>query len=584
LDNRAELIGDLRDVLSFDSTDVAIVSAAYERWGIDFLSRLIGDWALSIWNPFSRSLTLAKDPVGIRHLYYAVDKNQVTWCTILDPLVQFAARTFDLNEEYIAGWFSMFPAAHLTPYLGIHSVPPSSSVLLRPGKHTISKYWDFDAAKRIRYRTDPEYEEHFRAVFAQAVQCRLRSDCPILAELSGGMDSSSIVCMADILIARAAAETTRLDTISWYDDSNPGVDERPYFTKVEEKRGRTGCHIDLGALRETERRPQGSLAPKSERDLFLATPTRCRPPSKLFKPYAAYITSQAHRVVFSGIGGGEITGSGVPTPKPELQNLLARARFFTLAYQLKAWALKMRKPRLPLLWEAVREFFPVGLVGVTEITRSAPWFRTDFARRNHAALCGYRSRLRLLGPLPCFQHNIAQLEDLRRLLADWNLESERLHERRYPYLDRDFLEFMYAIPREQVVRLGQRRSLMRRALVGIVPDELLNRRQRAFVQQETPKSVLAQWLTSPEITLQTLGDATGIMDSDRFAEALQEGQQNGEIPLGSIMRTLTLEAWLRHLIMQGVLTTSLRMTKQVYSSPLRANEIQASAQPKSSAS
>jgi hypothetical protein len=132
--------------------------------------------------------------------------------------------------------------------------------------------------------------------------------------------------------------------------------------------------------------------------------------------------------------------------------------------------------------------------------------------------------------------------------------------------------------------LGQRRSLMRRALVGIVPDELLNRRQRAFVQQETPKSVLAQWLTSPEITLQTLGDATGIMDSDRFAEALQEGQQNGEIPLGSIMRTLTLEAWLRHLIMQGVLTTSLRMTKQVYSSPLRANEIQASAQPKSSAS
>ena len=60
------------------------------------------------------------------------------------------------------------------------------------------------------------------------------------------MDSSSIVCMADTIIARGAAETPRLDTISYYDDSEPNWNERPYFTKVEEKRGRTGCHIDVG--------------------------------------------------------------------------------------------------------------------------------------------------------------------------------------------------------------------------------------------------------------------------------------------------------------------------------------------------
>ncbi len=130
LDNRAELVSDLRNVVSIGSTDVIIVAAAYAEWGTSCFAKLIGDWALSIWNPNDRSLILAKDPIGARHLYYSFDSKQVTWCTILDPLVLFAGKTFALNQEYIAGWLSMFPAAHLTPYVGIHFAPPSSLVLL----------------------------------------------------------------------------------------------------------------------------------------------------------------------------------------------------------------------------------------------------------------------------------------------------------------------------------------------------------------------------------------------------------------------------------------------------------------------
>ena len=157
-----------------------------------------------------------------------------------------AGKSFALEEEYIAGWLSFFPATHLTPYVGIHSVRPSSSVLIRAGKHTVSKYWDFDPKKRICYRSDGEYEEHYRGIFAEAVRRRLRSDSPVLAELSGGMDSSSIVCIADSIAARGASETPRLDTVSYYNDSEPNWNERPYFAKVEKKRGRVGCHIDIG--------------------------------------------------------------------------------------------------------------------------------------------------------------------------------------------------------------------------------------------------------------------------------------------------------------------------------------------------
>src|SRR6185437_3813883 len=185
LDNRGELIRELADVLTTDSTDVEIVAAAYEEWGEKSFAKLTGDWAIAIWNPTIRSLILAKDVIGTRHLYYAVEESGITWSTILDPIVLLAGRKFQLCEEYIAGWLGFFPATHLTPYIGVDSVPPSSFVRLQPGRREVKKYWDFDPHKRIRYRTDAEYEEHFRVVFAEAVRRRLRSDSPILAELSG---------------------------------------------------------------------------------------------------------------------------------------------------------------------------------------------------------------------------------------------------------------------------------------------------------------------------------------------------------------------------------------------------------------
>jgi asparagine synthase (glutamine-hydrolysing) len=537
LDNRAELIRRLRDVLTVGSTDVSIVAAAYEEWGTDCFAKLIGDWALIIWEPQDRSLILAKDPIGTRHLYYSLDKDRIAWSTILDPLVLFAGKTFALCEEYIAGWFSFFPAAHLTPYIGIHSVPPSSSVHIRPGKHTTSKYWDFDPGKRIRYHTDAEYEEHFRAVFAEAVRRRLRSDSPILAELSGGMDSSSIVCMADTIIARGTAETPRLDTVSYYDDSEPNWNERPYFTKVEEKRGRTGTRIDVGK--------QELFKLEFDNDRFAATPgSGGGRPSEASRQFATCMTSQGNRVVLSGIGGDEVMG-GVPTPIPELEDLLARAQFQTLAQQLKVWALNKRKPWLHLLFETLRGFCPLALVGVPKWKQPAPWLNAAFVKRNPAALNGYETRLKILGALPSFQENLSTLDGLRRQLICSPLPCEPLYEKRYPYLDRGLLEFICAVSREQLVRPGHRRSLMRRALANIVPGELLNRNRKAYVARSTMAGIAAEWPGLVEISHQMAGSSLGIVEADRFLESLQRARNGQEIPMVTLMRTLGVECWLK---------------------------------------
>src|SRR5207249_3629314 len=122
--------------------------------------------------------------------------------------------------------------------------------------------------------------------------------------------------------------------ISYYNDSERNWNERPYFTKVEEKRGRIGCHIDVGK----QEQPYFELDSHD----FAATPSSSRKPSsESERKYVECLLSQGNRVVLSGIGGDEVMG-GVPTPTPELQDLLVEGHFKQLAHQLKVWALNKR--------------------------------------------------------------------------------------------------------------------------------------------------------------------------------------------------------------------------------------------------
>ena len=534
LDNRAELIS-LLDNVNQSSTDVEVVAAAYDRWGTDCFPKLMGDWAVAIWNNKKRTLILAKDPVGTRPLYYSIEKDRVQWSTILDPLVLFADRSFSISEEYVAGCLSFFPGTHLTPYVGIHSVLPCSFTSIREDKQTVARYWDFDPDRRTWYRSDADYEEHFRALFAKSVQRRLRSDSPILAELSGGMDSSSIVCMADVLLSRGIREAPRLDTVSYYDPSEKNWNEWPYFSRVEAMRGRTGFRIDVGADQQ--------FAFGAQSDQIEVNP--CAPAqSELSKQLATCLVKNGNRVILSGIGGDEVLG-GVPTPTPELEDLLARAHFRKLAHQLKVWALQKRKPWLNLLFETAKRFFPPSVAGLPKSRRPAPWLDASFVKRNLSAFEGYEKRIKLLGALPSFQENLGTLEVLRRQLACSGLPKDPPHEKRYPYLDRELLEFLFSIPREQVIRPGQRRSLMRRALAGIVPEEVLNRKSKGFISRSPRVVVSAEWNRLARHDL--VSASLGIVDPDKFFAALQTARLGQDVRLIPLIRTIMIELWLRSL-------------------------------------
>jgi len=537
LDNRADLIRELDGLVKPDSGDEDVLGAAIGRWGTRILGRLVGDWALAVWNPSAKVLFLAKDFLGARHLYYLRDERHVSWCTVLDPLVLLEGKVLRLEEEYVAGWFSQFPAAHLTPYAGLHGVPPGCFVTFQADKQFVREHWNFDPEKRIRYKSDEEYEEHFRSVLSGAVRRRLRSHFPVLAELSGGVDSTSIVCVADQLLRAGAAETPGLDTVSYFDDSQPAWNERPYFQSVEQKRGRSGCHIDVSSTNALDFAFDDHRLAATPGHAFLGKGPRDR--------LRDCLKRNGNRMLLSGIGGDEVAG-GVPTPTPELANLLAEKHLLQFARQLKLWALNKRKPWYYLLAETISDFLPGTMLPSQRKTLDALWLSPDFVRRNRLALCGYRKRLTLFGALPSFQENLVALDALRRQVAISPAACEPHFEKTYPYLDRDLLEFLYAVPREQLVRPGQRRSLVRRALRGTVPPEILNRRRKAFLSRSPMPNPAGN-----DAGFHPTRDATHgplhFLDPDALFAVLKMAREGREVPLLPLKRTFLIERWLREL-------------------------------------
>ena len=352
LDNREVLIAELRSNLEANPTDVAIVAAGFDRWHTDCFRHIVGDWAVSIWKPEQHELVFASDYIGIRHIFYYLKNDRIWWSTDLAPLVLLSGDKFRIDDEYIAGYFANDPDAHLTPYGEIREVPPGQFVRVSNGRASVQRYWSFSSKSRIRYKTDAEYEDHFRYVFRQSVLRRLRSDSPILAELSGGLDSSSIVCVADDIIANEGENLPRLDTISYYDNTEPNGDDSIYFPKIEQKRGRVGIHVDSSKL--------GSSAASLECSEFSAVPGALGVGQKIGDERSGVVRRGGYRAVLSGIGGDEFMG-GVPDPRAHLADLIVQFKAVSLAKQLTAWSLVKRRPWIQLLWESAISAMPASL-------------------------------------------------------------------------------------------------------------------------------------------------------------------------------------------------------------------------------
>ena len=131
LDNRDDLIAKLKREKLTDVSDAAIVMACYLHWGLDFPREIIGDFALSLWDPHLKTLLLARDPIGVRLLYYHANNERIIWSTNLSGLLDTPGIALEVNQDYIADFIGRIPDPAQTPYKNINGVPPAHVVIVK---------------------------------------------------------------------------------------------------------------------------------------------------------------------------------------------------------------------------------------------------------------------------------------------------------------------------------------------------------------------------------------------------------------------------------------------------------------------
>ena len=208
----------------------------------------------------------------------------------------------------------------------------------------------------------------------------------------------------------------------------------------------------------------------------------CPEPSALDRsltPSAAdAVRSGGYRAVLSGIGGDEFMG-GVPDPRAHLADLIVQFKFVRLTKQLIAWSLVKRRPWIQLLWQSAIDVLPSSLGQYfAKEAKIEPWIRKDFAKRTRLAIRQSDVDEHFGLWLPTRRSYIAGVLIMANNMAKLTAPVQAFEEARYPFLDQTLIEFLLSIPADQLLRPGERRSLMRRSLAGIVPQEILSRRTK----------------------------------------------------------------------------------------------------------
>jgi asparagine synthase (glutamine-hydrolysing) len=391
----------------------------------------------------------------------------------------------------------------------------------------------------IKYRTDSEYEDQFFALFQQSVARRTADGDPILAQLSGGMDSTSIVCMSDYIRQSDDCSTNDLlDTISYLSPSEPNWDEEPYITATEARRGKIGIHLEVLSSEGMAEAP----SPEAGRILFPGVTAAVTGFQARFR---AAMKGKEYRVILSGIGGDEVLG-GIPTPGPELANYLLRLDLSTLFSQALKWSVALRIPIVGLLVDTARLATSLALAETGSVPLQPEWLAPRLRKLENSAFDSEFRLVERVRSLPSTLSNGQAWSTILETLPNlWPAPGIR-YEYRYPYLDRDLVDFLFRIPPQQITRPGRRRSLMRRGLKCILPTEVLERRRKAYISRgpivalQNSRSPIESLLGNP-----VLGEM-GWIDSKAlrlFAEAVLSGHDITRWSL--LLRALTVEIWLR---------------------------------------
>ncbi len=498
IDNRSELIGrlGLRGSEEASVTDADLILAAYAKWGRGCPEKLLGAFAFALWDEQEQHLFCARDPFGIKPFcYFHAPGRLFAFGSEIKALFALGEAEVPrrLNEERIGDYLSsVLYDSEYTFYEGVRRLPPAHTLTLSRGAKRCEAYWTLDPHRRAPAASDEEYAEGFRELFEEAVRCRLRSATPPAAFLSGGLDSSSIACVArDVLTGQGRAP---LHTFSSTYEPFPECDERFYMEKVVAQGGIAPHYVPtedaspLGALREIlGSRDEVFFAPNAAAGWRLGKAMR----------------EAGVRVVLDGHGGDEVVSHGYG----RLKELARSGRWLSLAQELQGIAQLSgtASPRalvqgyvwkyglLPFVEKhrvlrAVRNVWnrrTRKLLAPAEADALPPWRHVvNEAFSERVGLRRRRARQRRADPRGAPSERARHTRVLTSPRQPYGLEkldsttSAQGLEGRYPFWDKRLVEFCFALPPEQKLRHGWERRVLRQAMRGTLPEEIRRRRDK----------------------------------------------------------------------------------------------------------
>ena len=223
-DVRLDARDELRDALGAagvatprDAGDVSLVLAAWTTWRETATERLRGDFSFALWDGARRTLFCARDPLGVRPLYWAQAGASFVCANTIDAVRAHAAISSRLHEPAIVSFLRLGYNDDLTTttFADVRRLPPAHQLLVTDasGPPVPRRYWSFPTPAPLRLKRDEEYVERYRDVLGAAVRDRLRGDRAAIL-LSGGLDSTSLAATA----RRVAPDVSLL---AWTTDTGP---------------------------------------------------------------------------------------------------------------------------------------------------------------------------------------------------------------------------------------------------------------------------------------------------------------------------------------------------------------------------
>jgi asparagine synthase (glutamine-hydrolysing) len=532
-------------------TDTEVVLQAYCEWGDGCLSLLNGMFAFALWDGRRDRLFCARDRFGIKPFYYRLDGDRVLFASEIKALLKDGSYRPAPDARAVYDYLVDGRQDHTdgTFFAGIRQLKPGHLLSVQDGAFAITPWWEFTSCVAGRRaaapRDDGEVATEFRERFEDAIRLHLRSDVPVGSCLSGGLDSSSIVCTAHALLSSPSADRHavpaggRLQTFSsCFDDA--AFDERPYMHPVVKQVGADAHEVF----------PDG-LALFDELPLVLWHQDEPFAGMSILAQWAVMraVGGAGVKVVLDGQGADELCWGYPGYLGSRVADLVRTGRWAAAGREWADWRRLHGGLQPTAAAEFVRGLVPDGAARWlrARVLGYGAWVPSDFASacQDRAAQAGSRGLHDLTAGDAHMVRSVVQ--DLPALLHYEDRNSMAFSvEARVPFLDHRLGEWLAGLSPEHKIRNGMTKVVMRDAMTGVLPERVRQRTDKmGFVVPQD------QWL---RVTLRSRIEE--LLSSERMRarpywriEVLRDWYRQycqGRRSIGpAVWRWINLESWLR---------------------------------------